>query len=340
MTDGVRGDDRAAVRSATWQVIRVLHLVALILTVAFVVRDLLGLLVVAVFLTAALEPAVRFLTAHRWRRPVAVGAVLAASALVGAAFLVALRPVLEAQLHRVAAAIPGAAQLREIITGPRSVLAWDILGWDEPSVNLAVAAGLTALFTWLLLTGVPDLQRAAFRSLPERRRTRARQAWEAALHATGGYMYSRLLLATLACAVAAPALSLLQAPHAVTLAAWYAVCGQFVPLVGVALAVAPPVLLAAALAGPAVGTGTAAVLIGYRVLENLLLAPRTVRRSFPLHPAAAIGAILVGGALLGWLGAALTLSMTALVLAYRSDMRRTPLPQYPQTTPTAKERDQ
>jgi predicted PurR-regulated permease PerM len=63
------------------------------------------------------------------------------------------------------------------------------------------------------------------------------------------------------------------------------------------------------------GTGIAAIafFVVYQQFENFVLVPRVIRRAVDVSPAATIVAILVGGALLGVVGALLAVPTAAAI---------------------------
>ena len=60
------------------------------------------------------------------------------------------------------------------------------------------------------------------------------------------------------------------------------------------------------------------VLVVYQQVENLVLSPRITARTMSLHPAVAFGSVLVGGALLGAVGALVALPAAAITQAFVS----------------------
>ena len=85
---------------------------------------------------------------------------------------------------------------------------------------------------------------AACSLLPPHRQRAVLRAWEIAIDKTGGYIYSRALLALISAVAHYIALAGLGVPYAVTLALWVGVVSQFIPAVGTYLAGAVPVLIA------------------------------------------------------------------------------------------------
>jgi len=57
-------------------------------------------------------------------------------------------------------------------------------------------------------------------------------------------------------------------------------------------------------------------IVAYQQLENYVFAPRITGRTMELHPAIAFGAVIVGAALIGPIGAVLALPATAVGQAF------------------------
>jgi predicted PurR-regulated permease PerM len=91
--------------------------------------------------------------------------------------------------------------------------------------------------------------------------------WDLAIESTGGYVYSRALLA--GCSAAATTLFLLPVwvPYPLALGLWVGLVSQFVPSVGTYLAGALPVLIAL-LSQPVDALWVLAFIVAYQQLEN------------------------------------------------------------------------
>ena len=117
-------------------------------------------------------------------------------------------------------------------------------------VRLSVAAlgGLlqllsVALFTFYLVADGPKLRRAICSRLTPARQERVLGAWELAGTKTGGYLYSRALLALLSAVFHWIVFQSLGTAAPVALALWVGIVSQFLPVVGTYLAGVLPVLL-------------------------------------------------------------------------------------------------
>jgi predicted PurR-regulated permease PerM len=143
------------------------------------------------------------------------------------------------------------------------------------------------------------------------------RAWELAIQKTGGYVYSRTLLAACSATATWLFLALLGVPYPLALGLWTGAVSQFVPTVGTYLAGALPVLIAL-LTAPVDGLWTLAFILVYQQVENYLLSPRITAQTMELHPSVAFGAVIAGGAILGPVGALLALPAAASLQAFAS----------------------
>jgi predicted PurR-regulated permease PerM len=170
------------------------------------------------------------------------------------------------------------------------------------------------LFTFYLVAEGPQFRRAVCSLLPPRRQHEVLAAWDIAIDKTGGYLYSRLLLAVINAAFSFVVLQALGVPFAVPLAIWQGLVSQFIPVVGTYIAAAIP-LLVALLVDPWSALFFLIFVLVYQQIENYLLAPRITARTMQLHPAVAFGAALAGGAVSGLIGAFMALPAAAVIQA-------------------------
>jgi predicted PurR-regulated permease PerM len=149
---------------------------------------------------------------------------------------------------------------------------------------------------------------------PPQRQREVLAAWEVGIEKTGGYLYSRLLLAVISAIFSFLALTILGVPFALPLALFFGLVSQFIPVIGTYFAAAIP-LLVALLEDPWSALIFLIYVIVYQQIENYLLAPRITARTMQLHPAIAFGAALAGAAFGGLIGAFMALPVAATVQA-------------------------
>ncbi|MFW2332477.1 AI-2E family transporter [Ilumatobacter sp.] len=183
--------------------------------------------------------------------------------------------------------------------------------------GLLAALSIT-LFTYYLVADGPRLRRSICSRLRPDRQRQVLAAWELAITKTGGYLYSRALLALLSAFfhwVVFQAAGI-QAP--IPLAIWVGLVSQFLPVVGTYIAGLLPILLTF-LDSPGKAVIVFAFIVVYQQIENYFFAPRITARTMELHPAVAFGAALAGFSLLGAAGALLALPAAAMTQAIISE---------------------
>jgi predicted PurR-regulated permease PerM len=300
-------------------------------------RDLIVWMVFALFLSFALEPAVNWLVGRGWRRGVATAAVLFGLVLLGLMTLSLMVPLVVDQVQELVARLPDWLRRASVYTkrwfGPDFELSGrDILDrianaqTDIQSIGAQVASigafllGLLfqiltiGLFTFYLVADGPRFRRAVCSLLPPRRQREILTAWNVAIEKTGGYLYSRLLLAAINAGFTFIALQLLGVPFALPLALWQGFVSQFIPVVGTYIAAAVP-LLVALLEDPWSALFFLIFVVVYQQIENYLLSPRITARTMQLHPAVAFAAALAGGSVSGLIGAFMALPAAAVIQA-------------------------
>ncbi|MFC9974701.1 AI-2E family transporter [Spirillospora sp. NPDC127200] len=326
-------------------------------------RGLLLLLLTSLFLAFAIEPAVNWLAARGWRRGAATGVMFVVIAVCAAAFFGVLGSLVVAQATNLINGFPG--YVDDVISWVNSTfgtrLSQDTVFnrlptvTDEVSKHLsdlagnvwgigATAAGVLfqglgmLLFTFYLSAQGPQFRRTVCSLLPPQRQRQVLWAWEIAIDKTGGYIYSRALLALFSAVAHYVALSLLEVPYALTLALWVGVVSQFIPTVGTYLAGAAPILVALA-KDPSTALWTLLFIVAYQQFENYVLQPRITARTLDMHPAVAFGIVLAGTAVIGPIGALLALpvgaSLQAFLSAYvrRYAVEKHPLTEVPKPAP-------
>jgi predicted PurR-regulated permease PerM len=290
-------------------------------------------LVAALFLSFALEPAVNWLVAHGWKRGVAAASVLLGLGLVGIIGVALMVPLVIDQVQELIARVPGwldegsvytqrwfdtkltsATILRQIANAQADVqgIAANVASVGAFLLGLVFQVLTIGLFTFYLVADGPRFRRGVCSLLPPRIQRDLLAAWEVAIDKTGGYLYSRLLLAIINATFSFIALQALGIPFAAPLALWQGFVSQFIPVVGTYIAAAIP-LLVALLEDPWKALWFLIFVIVYQQIENYVLAPRISAKTMQLHPAVAFGAALAGGSIGGLLGAFMALPAAAVI---------------------------
>ncbi len=298
------------------------------------VRSVLVLLLVAGFLAIGLDPAVQWLGRRGLRRTYAVGVVLLGALLVFVGFGFALVPPVVDQAQQFLDAVPRYVrdlqsnrqvarlderyhfleQAQNAVNDPARLggqLFGGVLGVGKVVVS-AFFSGLTVLIlTLYFLANLPGIKAGGYRLVPRSRRPRVERLGEEILGRVGGYVGGALSIAATAGATTFVLLLALGVPYPLALALLVAVT-DLVPLVGATIG-AVVITLVAFTAGVQAGVVTGVYYVAYQQFENYVLYPRIMKRSVDVSPAATVVAVLIGGSLLGVLGALLAIPIAFAV---------------------------
>src|SRR5215218_617252 len=193
-------------------------------------------------------------------------------------------------------------------------------------VTVGVFSRLVQLFSILVITFflVKDGNRLLeffYRQLPTGRARRMRKIAGDISDAISGYVFGNFVISILAGLVTYVTLRILGVPFALPLAILF---GFFalVPLVGATLGGILVGIVVAFVDFPVGLIIWAAVLILYQQVENNLIQPFVYGKAVQIHPLVVIVAILIGAALLGVLGALIAIPAAAAVQAVVRDYWR------------------
>ncbi|MCK8675839.1 AI-2E family transporter [Streptomyces lichenis] len=305
-------------------------------------HQLIGLLVnvlIAFFLALAIEPAVGRMAARGMRRGLATFLVFFTVLACGVGFTVLLGSMLAGQIIEIVDDFPH--YLDSLIkwinhtfdTELSRVEVQDSLlrsDWLQKyvqnsatgvlDVSATVLGGLFRLLTIVLFSFYfaadgPRLRRALCSVLPPARQAEVLRAWEIAVDKTGGYIYSRGLMALISGAAHYVLLELLGVPYAPALAVWVGLVSQFLPTIGTYLAGALPMLIAFT-ENPWYAVWVLGFVVVYQQFENYVLQPKLTARTVDIHPAVAFGSVIAGTALLGAVGALIAIPAVATLQAF------------------------
>ena len=301
------------------------------------------LLAISVFLALALEPGVNRLARRGWRRGTATALLLFGVLLVFLLFVVAIGTLVFSQvadllenseeyitdtvntINDTFGTNLNAQEVIEDFNDPDGAVQEFIREQRDEVVDLSVTALgavlqiLTVLlFTFYLVADGPRMRRAICSRLTPARQERVLAIWELAGTKTGGYLYSRALLALISAIFHWIVFQALGTTAPVALAVWVGIVSQFLPVVGTYLAGILPVLVTF-LDSPFKAAIVLIAIVVYQQVENYVFSPRITARTMEVHPALAFGAALGGAAILGPIGAILALPAAAMGQAIVSE---------------------
>jgi predicted PurR-regulated permease PerM len=315
-------------------------LVAILLGLAFWnLSTILIYVVFALFVALGLDPVVRWLERHGVTRPWGIVIVFAGFAVVLVGVLLLVVPALVSQITQFASDLPATIddfqksdaytwlsttfggqvgsiveQVETFLTDPGNIAA---IGGGVLRFGVTVATVISGLIIVLVLSlyflaSLPTMKVAFNRLAPARHRPKAAAITERITDSIGGYLMGMVVLA-LCNAVVALLLHLFLGLPFPALMAVVAFCITLIPLVG-------SVVYWAIASGIALFTGWlpallfAAIYLVYMQLEAYVLTPRVMNRTISVPGALVVIGALVGGTLLGLLGALVAIPVTASIL--------------------------
>jgi len=319
-------------------VVTVLVILALLYAVR-VLAGFIGALVVALFVSFALEPAVNWLAARGWKRSLATLLVLTASVAVVGVVIGTVIPLLIQQVQSLIRSIPAwleevnpflerwfgfsfsgdsalsqSQDLLGMLTSWGADLAGNVMGMAGDALGALLQLLTVVLFSYYFVAQGPQLRRVLLSFFRPSRQQEILRTWDVAVDKTGGYLYSRLLLAVISAVFTFLMLTILRLPSALPLAIWVGVISQFIPTVGTYLAALIPLVLAL-IDSPVKALALLIFFVVYQQVENYLLAPRITSQTMDMHPAVAFGSVIAGTALFGAIGAFLAIPGAAILQA-------------------------
>jgi predicted PurR-regulated permease PerM len=296
-----------------------------------IISWVLYILLLSLFASFALEPPVNWFVARGWRRGTATGAVLVLLLIAAAGTVLLIMPQVITELISFFGALPEYVERTAHALGIEMDIASLTSASDSTKATLVNFGGH-------LLTGVVQATAALFSVIGQlftvgliafylvaegpRFQREVLRVWEISIEKMGGYLYSRVILATASAVGVYIVLRILGLPYASSLAIWQGVISAFVPIIGTYIALALPLLIAIV-----AGTRSDAIVlivyeVSYQQFENYILSPKVSAKRMQLHPAVAFVFALIGGAVGGLLGAFLALPIGAILQAVASSIVR------------------
>ncbi len=298
-------------------------------------KSVLILLVVSMFIAVGLNPLVEWFMRRGLKRGLAVGVVFLLMILAVSGVGFAIVPVVTEQINGLIKNAPDWLNLlqnsdtikelngrykfiqkaQEYVQDP--ALAQKAFG-GVLGVGKVVANALFSAFTILILTlyflaSLPTVKRAAYSLVPATRRTRFSILGDEVLSRVGGYVSGQFLVAACAGFFMFVFLQIVGLGQYAVALAIVVMFTAFIPMVGGLIGV----VLVAAIGftdGLWVGVACLAYGIVYQQVENYVVAPRIMRRAVDIPGAVTVIAALLGGALLGVVGALLAIPTAAAIL--------------------------
>jgi predicted PurR-regulated permease PerM len=317
-------------------------LVVLLVAYAFyAARGILVLVLIGLFVAVSLDPAVRWLIRRGLRRSVAVAVVVLVLVALFSLFLWSLVPPVVEQGGKLFGDLPGylgrlsdrsravreiadryhlTERLTSLVASLPGRLAGGAFGYLQRFLGTLASTLTVLVLSTYFMVDMPRLQRGLVELFPPRRRARVAEIADVVVDKVGGYMIGNILISLFAGASSLVCLELVGVPYALPLAVTVAIA-DLIPMIGATLGAVICVIVSVFTVG--IWPRSVIVLlffIAYQQLENYVISPRVMRNTVDLPAVAVLLAALIGGTMLGLVGAVMAIPIAASVRVVMSRM--------------------
>jgi len=300
----------------------------------YTVRNELVLLLVAAFIAIGLDPAVRWLVRRGLSRPVAVAVIAVIALGLFAGFVAAAFPPLAREagelaqsgpryarelqdqhntLGRLNAKYHASERIQQALQNGLTVkTAGGLLSAGTAVLSFTFQLVVTLVLVVYFLADLPRIKQVLYRLVALRHRSRFGLLADEVISRVGGYVLGNVATSIVAIVTSYILLLILGVPYALVLSVLTGVL-DLIPLVGSSIAGVVVALVALAAVSPAAALVTVVFHVFYRLFEDYLLNPRVLRKTVDVSPLVTIIAVVLGGALLGIVGAVVAVPAAAAV---------------------------
>lgn len=306
-----------------------------LLWVAYQARDALLIIYISMLVAIGLSPLVARLEQRRARTqrlPRWAAILIVYLVIVGALASVAIMvvPPLVTQAREMWAALPTLLHQGQQWLLQRGWISRELtvqeavqqspVGGDAVGTVLSAVWGLVGgvfgvvtilILAFYLLVDFESLMRFFIRLFPRWRRDRVNDATHRVTAKVSAWLGGQILLATIIGSSAALGLGLMGVPYFYVLAL-LAGFGEMIPVVGPVLSAIPAVLVALTVS-PKLALAVLIFFLVQQQIENHLLVPKVMSRQVGISPVIVITALMIGGSLLGIVGAILAVPTAAIL---------------------------
>jgi len=293
-------------------------------------RSVLVLIGLALFIAAGLDPAVSWLTRRRLPRWSAVIVILLIAAGVAAGFMAAAIPPLTAQVTALIHELPHylttlrdhnselgrlntrfhvQERLSQLLSTRGTALVGGVLGAGELVLSAASSVLVVIVLVVYFLAAMPRIKLFLYRLAPQSRRARVILIGDEIFDKVGGYMLGNFLTSLIAGIGTWAWLEIFGVPYSLLLGLLVALL-DLIPVIGSTIGGAVVSLVALTVSLP-VAIATLVFYIAYRLAEDYLIVPRVMGRAVQVPAVVTVLAVLVGGALMGLIGALVAIPAAA-----------------------------
>jgi predicted PurR-regulated permease PerM len=295
-------------------------------------RSTLIIIGVALFIAAGLDPVVSWLTRRgvpRW-----AGVIVALAGVFGviALFIAIAIPPLTSQTTALIHEIPTYVhqlqnhnselgklnakyhlqqRVTSLLSSKGTSLVGGVLGAGALVLSTASSIVLVLVLSIYFLAGLPSIKLFTYRLVPHTRRPRVILITDEILVKVGGYVLGNVITSAIAGFGTFVWMLIFNIPYPLLLGLAVAIL-DLIPVIGSTIGGAIVTLVALTVSLP-VAIATLAFYIAYRLAEDYLIVPRIMGRTVEVPAVVSLIAVLIGGVLLGIVGALIAIPVAAAI---------------------------
>lgn len=296
-------------------------------------------IVISLFVAFAIEPIVRWLILHGWKRNVSTGITLLAIFVLIAAFIGVFGNLLVQQVVAIFKGLPSMyaqlsdlassrfnytlPQIGDLSTSVLSSMEASTLSEFTSKIVSTLGSALSSLLNFITIVLVtyymsaygPNMRKVICHYMPQDSQKRFLVVWTVAQDQISGFLYSRIVLAVINAICLSIFMLLMHIPNWLPLAIACGLISQFVPMIGTYIGGALPAIFAWGSNGIWAAVWVIVFIVVYQQIENNLISPAVTRSTMDLNPAIALLSVFIFSAIWGTLGGFLALPITASIQA-------------------------
>lgn len=295
-------------------------------------RSVLILIGLAFFIAAGLDPVVVWLTRRGLRRWMAVTVVVLALVVLVGGFIAAAIPPLAAQTSTLINELPHYVhdlqnhsstlgklndkyhieqRVTSLLSTKGTALVGGVLGAGQIVIGALSSMALVAVLTVYFLASMPKTKLFFYRLVPQSRRPRVILIGDEIFTKVGGFVLGNVITSFIAGAGTFVWMLAWGIPYPVLLGLLVFLL-DLVPIIGSTIGGAVVTLVALTVSLP-VAIATLVFYAAYRLAEDYLLVPRIMGRAVDVPALVGMIAIVIGGVVLGIIGALIALPVAAAI---------------------------
>ncbi len=302
-------------------------------------RNFIFLLLLSWLTAIAMDPAADWLTAKGMKRGGAVGVVLITLITVGIGFLGLFGGVLFSQAASLVDELPiivtnavnwinstfdltlSSAEIQQSLNlTPEQMATWasnlagGVVGVVTGLIGAIFQFMTMLLFAYYFAAEGTRVRRAIGRWLSPSAQEVFVTTWDIAVQKTGGFVASKLFLASLSATAHGIFFAAIGVPYWLPMAIITGITSQFIPVIGTYLGIVIPILFTL-FNEPLNALWIIIFASIYQQFENYILTPKISRLMMNIHPAIAFASVIVFANLFGAAGALIAIPIAAAIVA-------------------------